>query len=301
MVKQMSDLHDTVIRPSASHPRVSVILPTYNRAGIIATSIDSVLLQSYTDWELIICDDCSTDGTENVCRRYSAEKSNIRYVRSNARNGLPKNRNVGLKHAQGEIIFFIEDDLVLTSDCLGILVATYDSLKIDGSLGGIAPRLLEKNRKVYPNKEPFILNKLTGEITNNYTICPDNISEVITLHACSMYTKTLLETVGGYEEEAYIGNFVREETDLNFRIKRLGYKFYFQPDAIAHHNQVRAGGCRTGTLVRREIYTFRNHVVFLSRIFGLRCLYMIPFYIASYSLQFVGYVFRATLTLIRHH
>jgi glycosyltransferase involved in cell wall biosynthesis len=293
-------MQNTNAHVSNFQPRVSVILPTYNRAEIIKKCIDSVLLQSYDNWELIICDDCSTDDTENVCRQYSAKMPNIRYIKSSVRNGLPKNRNIGLKRAKGKLIFFIEDDLALERECLEVLVTTYDGLKANESVGGIAPRLIERCGEVYPGKEPFIFNKLTGEVTNNYMVCSEHISEVVTLHACSMYPKTLLEVVGGYEEEAYIGNFLREETDLNFRIKKLGYKFYFQPNAVAQHNRIESGGCRTGTLVYREIYSFRNHLVFLLRIFGVKSIYMIPSYIISYSLQFLRYIIRSVIIALKH-
>lgn len=292
-------MQSTNIHASTSRPRVSVILPTYNRAGIISKCIDSVLLQSYNDWELIICDDCSTDNTEDVCRQYSAKMPNIQYVKSRVRNGLPRNRNIGLRRAKGELVFFIEDDLVLEDDCLATLVTTYDNLKVNNSVGGIAPRLIEENRMVYPDKEPFIFNKLTGEVTNNYMVYSDRVSEVVTVHACSMYAKAPLEAVEGYEENAYVGNFIREETDLNFRIKKLGYKFYFQPNAVAQHNQIKSGGCRTSTLVHREIYSFRNHLVFILRIFGAKSIYMIPSYIISYSLQFLRYSVRVTVTTLK--
>lgn len=283
-------MQDTSMHTNTSQPRVSVILPTYNRAEIITKCIDSVILQSYNNWELIICDDCSTDNTEDVCRHYSTKMSKVQYLKSSSRNGLPKNRNIGLKQARGELIFFIEDDLVLERECLEILVATYDNLRINNSVGGIAPRLIEKNGKIYPNKEPFIFNKLTGEITNNYMICLENTSEVVTLHACSLYPKTLLEVIGGYEEKAYIGNFYREETDLNFRIKKMGYKLYFQSNAVAHHNRIESGGCRTGLFIRNELYTIRNHLVFLLRIFGIKAIYMIPFYIIKYPLRALRFV-----------
>jgi GT2 family glycosyltransferase len=73
-------MQSTNIHASTSRPRVSVILPTYNRAGIISKCIDSVLLQSYNDWELIICDDCSTDkhhGLQKNLRNWATGENDI--------------------------------------------------------------------------------------------------------------------------------------------------------------------------------------------------------------------------------
>lgn len=62
-------------------PSVSIVLPTYNRAAVISKSIDCILEQTYTDFELIIADDCSTDGTKDILTPYLAHDSRIRYVR----------------------------------------------------------------------------------------------------------------------------------------------------------------------------------------------------------------------------
>ena len=63
---------------NASHrPRVSIGLPVYNRERYIAETLDSLLTQTFQDFELIICDNASDDGTEQICRRYAADDSRI--------------------------------------------------------------------------------------------------------------------------------------------------------------------------------------------------------------------------------
>ena len=79
---------------------MSVIIPTYNRADMIAAAVDSVLAQTYTDFELIVVDDGSTDETESVVRRY-AER--VRYVRT-PNGGTGRARNVGMTHARGKYL-----------------------------------------------------------------------------------------------------------------------------------------------------------------------------------------------------
>ncbi|MBI5032968.1 MAG: glycosyltransferase [Chloroflexi bacterium] len=87
-------------------PLVSVILPVYNRANFIARAIDSVLAQTYTNWELIIVDDGSTDDTPHILEQYSSRI--ILLKQANA--GAYAARNCGLKHAHGELIAFIDSD-----------------------------------------------------------------------------------------------------------------------------------------------------------------------------------------------
>ena len=90
----------------------SVIMPTYNRSYCICASIDAVLAQSYTDFELIIVDDGSTDGTEKlISERYSAEleTGKIRYLR-NEHSGVCRARNIGIEAARHEWIAYADSD-----------------------------------------------------------------------------------------------------------------------------------------------------------------------------------------------
>jgi glycosyltransferase involved in cell wall biosynthesis len=89
-------------------PKVSIILPTYNRAYVISRAIKSVLNQTYQDFELIIIDDGSTDNTEELIGGFSTEK--IRYVRRGEKRGVCAARNAGLRVAGGTYIAFQDSD-----------------------------------------------------------------------------------------------------------------------------------------------------------------------------------------------
>jgi glycosyltransferase involved in cell wall biosynthesis len=96
-------------------PKVSVIMPTYNRAAFLPISVRSVLEQTYTDLELIIVDDGSTDGTEKVVK--SIDDPRIKYYyQKNA--GVSAARNLALEHAEGEWITFLDSDDIYTRDRL---------------------------------------------------------------------------------------------------------------------------------------------------------------------------------------
>ncbi len=91
--------------------RVSVIIPTYNRADLLPTAISSVLAQTYTDWELIVVDDASTDNTREVIKEWEAKDSRIRSVSLNKNSGGPAHpKNVGVESARGEFIAFLDHD-----------------------------------------------------------------------------------------------------------------------------------------------------------------------------------------------
>lgn len=89
---------------------ISIIMPAYNAERYIEESIESILLQTYTDWELIIIDDCSYDQTPYICKNYELNIENIRYVRNSSNKGVAESRNRGVSLARGEWIAYIDSD-----------------------------------------------------------------------------------------------------------------------------------------------------------------------------------------------
>lgn len=94
-------------------PRISIGLPVYNGEDYLALAIDSILAQTLTDFELIISDNASTDGTEKICREYAAKDSRIRYHRMPHNMGGAANYNNTLDMARGEYFkWAAHDDLI---------------------------------------------------------------------------------------------------------------------------------------------------------------------------------------------
>lgn len=87
---------------------VSIIMPSYNTAKYISETIDSVLAQTYQNWELIIVDDCSTDDTDSVIGRFCDER--IRYLKNEKNSGAAVSRNRALREAKGRWIAFLDSD-----------------------------------------------------------------------------------------------------------------------------------------------------------------------------------------------
>lgn len=101
---------------------VSIIMPSYNTAKFISETIESVLAQTYTKWELIIVDDCSTDDTDNVLKKYLAD-SRIRYLKNGENNGAAVSRNRALREAKGKWIAFLDSDDLWLPEKLGKQIA----------------------------------------------------------------------------------------------------------------------------------------------------------------------------------
>ena len=99
-------------------PILSIIMPVYNVEGFVAASIDSVLNQESCDFELIIINDGSTDGSGAICEEYSRRDSRITYI-SQENRGLSGARNTGISNAKGEYITFIDSDDTVSPDTYG--------------------------------------------------------------------------------------------------------------------------------------------------------------------------------------
>ena len=88
---------------------VSIIMPSYNTERFIGETVKSVLAQSYTDWELIIVDDCSTDHTDDVIQEFLSD-DRIHYIKNEVNSGAAVSRNRALKAARGRWIAFLDSD-----------------------------------------------------------------------------------------------------------------------------------------------------------------------------------------------
>ena len=89
-------------------PRVSVIVPTHNRADLLPRAVDSILAQTYGDYEMVIVDDCSADNTQDVIAGFSDPR--IRSFRHDRNRGQSAAINTGIAHARGEYVGFLDDD-----------------------------------------------------------------------------------------------------------------------------------------------------------------------------------------------
>ena len=103
-------------------PAVSVVMTAFNRQRYIAQSIESVLGQTFVDLELIVVDDCSSDGTLEVASRYQSDPR-VRIVRNDRNLGDYPNRNYGATLARGEFLKYHDSDDVMYPDCLAVMTA----------------------------------------------------------------------------------------------------------------------------------------------------------------------------------
>ena len=143
---------------------VSIIMPVYNAERFIDEAIDSVISQTYFDWELLIVDDCSTDKSSTIVKNYLRNDSRIRYLKTDKCSGSPAfPRNLGINEAKGRYIAFLDSDdiwlpnkledqlKVLVQPEIAIVFSNYEKIGWDSKRYGrkiIAPSIVSQ-RELY--------------------------------------------------------------------------------------------------------------------------------------------------------
>lgn len=151
---QPCDQYTSLTEGNSKAPRVSIIMPAYNTARFIRAAIDSVLAQTYPDFELIVVDDRSPDNCAAICQGYSDLRLRLLSLPEN--RGLAGARNAGIEVAQGEFIGFLDSDDVAVPDRLALQLAYFDSHPDCILLGG-GYRRMHEDGELLPGENLFPL------------------------------------------------------------------------------------------------------------------------------------------------
>lgn len=197
-------------------PPVSIIIPTYNRSHILGRAIDSVLKQTFTDYELLIIDDASTDGTEDLVKKYNDNR--IQYYKHDRNKGAPAARNTGLRFARGEFIAFLDSDNEWLPDRLRKQVEMF--LQVGDAVG-----VIYANNKVIDevnHKEYVWAFGLKGNLYREFLQRPfmDFITPLI--------RKSCFDKIGPMDEK--VPSY--QEWDTFLRISKY-YDFDYVPEILA--------------------------------------------------------------------
>lgn len=190
------------------NPKISVIMPSYNRGDVIGESIDSLISQSYKNWELVITDSGSKDNTLEVCRSYEEKDSRIK-VYSLTSFGVSASRNSAMEKATGDYLFFLDSDDVIHPLLLETLITAMveSGAKLGGS--GVQYVINANWQKVYEDIE---------KNTNGET---EVLSFEKALDAVFTYTSPI-NLIGGVMMSRELAGDTRFNTELH-----IGEDFYF--------------------------------------------------------------------------
>lgn len=238
-------------------PFVSIIVPTFRREKVLCNTLEYLFRQDYPKYEIIVVDQ-TIDHEKETIEFLKSNKAKIRYYKNNSR-GATVAKNYGLKFAKGKIILFIDDDVKINCNLVSQHVFNFQNSQI----GGVAGRVVVQDNPMVES-----LGKKVGFVTKDGRFI-DNFSskiscEVMTVHGCNAsFRKDLLMKIHGFDEN-FTGNAFREESDLSFRVRRLGYKLIFDPKAEAIHLKAQGGSRDQDRITWYEDF-FCNEMLFFMK------------------------------------
>jgi glycosyltransferase involved in cell wall biosynthesis len=193
-------------------PLVSIVLPTYNGERYLAESIESVIAQTYRNWELIIVDDGSTDSTPQIIASYAAADARIRNIRNAVNRKLPASLNTGFVRARGEYFTWTSDDNRYRPRALEVMLQT-----------------LRADRAVSIVYAGYTTIDAEGRALHRVPAAPlQMLGRGNVINACFLYRREVHEVLGGYCENM----FLLEDYDFwlrastKFRIQALDCDLY---------------------------------------------------------------------------
>lgn len=236
---------------------LSIVMPVFNCRDLVAEMIDSILVNDFSDWELLAVDDGSGMETKDLLLSYTEKDARIRWiVRDSLPKGAPACRNIGLREAKGEYIVFFDSDDYITPDCLHTRVESLrkrpdldfmvfpSGIYVDGSFQPDAPRFLYGYPVYKDDVESFARRTLPYVVWNN------------------IYRKASLDKYGVLWDTQLKS---LQDADFNLQSLLAGMKYDYAHCAPNYGYRINTGNSVSKKIVTEEHY--RSHLYALEKFY----------------------------------
>lgn len=211
-------------------PSVSIIIPTLNRKEVLRKALLSLNEVDYPRdrLEVVVVSDGSTDGTEKMIPELR-KKLNYRFVfLKEKRVGISHAKNVAIKNSQGEIIVSTDDDCLFEKGWLKELIKPFNRPRV-GAVGG--PDRAVKKQGIMAKSIDFAFSSFIGSGGIHGRFLPVKLGKFYPVGCNTAFSRKVLDKVGLFDENLAPG----EDTDLNHRIEKAGFKLVYAPRAFVWH------------------------------------------------------------------
>jgi len=199
-------------------PKVSIVVPCYNQAQYLDESLNSLLNQTFTDWECIIVNDGSPDDTEKVAQQWEAKDPRFTYLYKE-NGGVSSARNLGIQNAKAEFI--------LTLDADDKYEATFIEKALTVLLNNGEIGIVSSWGRYFTNEKELQVYKLMGKSTVDFLFQNAAIGT-------SLFRKQCWEQVDGYDENPENGY---EDWEFYLRVSALGWKVHIIEEVLFFYRQ----------------------------------------------------------------
>ena len=237
--------------------RVTVVIPTFNRKSVLIKAIRAHLAQSALDQvkEIVIVDDGSTDGTESEIALAARNSAVPIGYRNQPNRGQAAARNVGIEEAKGEIILFMDDDIIPAPNLVAEHLRLHDAYP---EHGGAVLGYVTWSPEVRPT--PFMnWLGLDGPLFEYGHFAGKTELDFRSFYTCNLSLKTdFLRQAEGFDEE--FRGYGYEDIELGYRLQERGLRLRYNPAAVGYHYKrvTFADACRRAQEVARALPVFKK-------------------------------------------
>jgi glycosyltransferase involved in cell wall biosynthesis len=221
----------------SSTPIVSIVIPTYNRADLLKHTIDSILAQTYQDFEIIVVDNASTDDTPALIAAYQERDARVQYIRKPVNTGLANSYNMGRRHAKGTYLAWVDSDDLMTPDRLerqvGCLISNPD-------LDAVFSRFIEMD--------------YDGNLLRKSPVLPAMLTLENVVRGCAYWIGTMLVRLKSLEAVGEFNESFRIAIDIDFilRMALCGLKIATIPSLLVHQRRHIGNHTRKTALIEQD-------------------------------------------------
>lgn len=203
---------------------ISVVVPVYNGEKYLRECLDSVLAQSFSDWEMIVVDDGSTDASGCIADEYASRDNRISVLHI-PNGGMSVARNIGIDSARGEYVYFLDSDDIVHPEAFRVLLSSFKDCGVDMAVAGA---------EISEFFHPVVINRFKFQILSPEKAVKDSLYQKGVLHAPwgKLYKRSILDKVRFTKDLCY--------EDLDFF-----YRYCLKCDRVAY--------CRL------PLYFYRQH------------------------------------------
>ena len=232
------------------NPLVTIYMPTHNRSDLLSRAIESVQAQTYSNFELIIVDDCSTDDTEAVVQAYKDTDSRITYIKNSDNLGACASRNKAIRAAKGEFITGLDDDDYFLPDRLAVFLEHWHLFPADKAF------IFANKIILTPDLE--VISRAPWYIRRRKSITQGDLLIGCAVGIAFFTTKESLLAIEGFDELMPMW----QDLDCVYRLLDMGKGYYF--DDVSYvvdttHDDGRISDANTNKLIKVHEYFCEKH------------------------------------------
>ena len=219
-------------------PRLAIVIPNWNGAQFLATCLSALRQQSCPDLEVIVVDNASTDGSQELI---ATEFPEVKLIELSVNRGFTGACNTGMDAAGGEFVALLNNDTEVDADWASAIIAAFDARP---EVGIVASKMLlfDQRDRFHTAGDYFTADGRAGNRGAWETDRGQYDSAEYVFSACggsAAYRRSMLAEVGTLDDDFF---FLLEDVDLAWRAQLAGYKVWYTPHAIVYHHLSATGG-----------------------------------------------------------